>query len=560
MQWSGTQLHDRQEFIYNYHDTISERKQQERKKTTIQINTIIRASEVSHSDCLVCLESANFIIKIKIYFHFISSCGLNKMNRSSEYDDTNFRPTKEDASPQSVGGGTTILNLNDNCLQEVFECLDTDDLAFVADVCARFRQNAVNTARLKVKRLKLDEKSPVNHYKALRNFGASLDSVLVNGQCTQRSEAEYQKQIIELLSMYCVGALIQLELICFDITDELALIMRPLIGRLRSLCVKKCAMGDAISKHLSIWSPELHKLHFSMCELSRKDGADKASYGLYQHFPKLECIIFHSIKDVKHGDIEEILKQNPQLKRIGMACCNHLNDSIFELFAKYVPEIENIRLLTFDSGDANNAKSLGLLRALKSLTIQVNSNRNSTYLQSLMHELNSANIALDMLNLLDVNLHLDSQSIERISMMRTLKILHLKMLKQLTASELIEICKPLKELSELQVQGGHYNHFEMNARNLLELIRNSGKLKYFLFANLHSSHESDVSIIDENTFKTMLEIVQQRSEKTALEIDLYSKFFSANIREKLIKDARKSLTLRISTGTPPFARRAIPFK
>lgn len=88
-----------------------------------------------------------------------------------------------EASPQSIGSTTAILDMDDDCLREVFGFLEPNDLSVVADVCSRFRENATESARPKIGYLMLSEDSTLTNYSQLRNFAASVEVLDLNGEC-----------------------------------------------------------------------------------------------------------------------------------------------------------------------------------------------------------------------------------------------------------------------------------------------------------------------------------------------------------------------------------------
>lgn len=168
------------------------------------------------------------------------------------------RSIKIDSSSQSTENTTNVLELNDDCLQEVFELLDPDSLSVVADVCTRFRTNAVNSARSNVKQLIWKHPISVHDYSKLRNFGASIKTVevcccgscsLAPSQCEFfeiKNTTEFLQKHIELLNRYCNEEAIELKIIYADITDEIAILMMPLLARVRKLEFKYCFLRNSI--------------------------------------------------------------------------------------------------------------------------------------------------------------------------------------------------------------------------------------------------------------------------------------------------------------------------
>lgn len=249
-----------------------------------------------------------------------------------------------DASPQLTESATVILDLNDDCLLEVFEFLDPYDLTAIADVCTKFRQNAVRSARLKCehKYIGLCINSPVYCYSKLRNFGAFAKMVYVDGfDCGKESRAKYQKCFIELLNQYCTGTSINLTIWKFYFTDEIALLMQPSLARIRKLLLIDCVLGESIMKNLSLQSPELRELTFECCGIVTE--CVMPSEYLRTKFQKLESISYQYDEFVDNIIIiGEILKQNQQLKQIEMDWCAKIDDDIFQSIVKYVPGMEKI--------------------------------------------------------------------------------------------------------------------------------------------------------------------------------------------------------------------------
>lgn len=139
---------------------------------------------------------------------------------------------------------TTILDVNDFCLRQVFKHLHVMDLCAAADVCTRFRGNIIAHFELSNHRnIEFDEfldevdetaeEKILKISKVLRNFGPFLTSIQLNGCFQTRAESRYQRRVCELLSSYCSGgALTDLQLYEFEFPDEIACI----VGQYLELC------------------------------------------------------------------------------------------------------------------------------------------------------------------------------------------------------------------------------------------------------------------------------------------------------------------------------------
>lgn len=440
-----------------------------------------------------------------------------------------------DASSQPTPNTKIILDLNYDCLLDVFYYLELDELAVVADVCTRFKQIAVDSAHSKTKSKELYLRPDSTKYSILRNFGASFKYVTVNAVPSFGKETtEYQKRLIELLCLYCVGETIKLRLCGFDITDEISTLMVPLLGRVHKLILIYCKMGKVFMNHLPLWSPEMRDLTVNAYNSYVDPNHESPQLNqLRQKCPKLE---FMELLGVKNADIEEFLKQNSQLREIRWSFGGNHSDSILQLIAKYVPEIERIEFGTKMETNTINTKYFGQLRELKSLSLEVNNDR--SYVPLAVHELGSANIALECLKLYSFD---SSQVfIEGISKLHRLKTLNLRFVKEFTAPQLIEICEHLKELSEIWLFEVYLN---MTEENLLKIIQTAKKLTKFVYRKYnHDIHDSPFDFdmngrdcgyfyttIGVDTMMKMERIVDERREKTPLTFVLNRAAFPPNV-------------------------------
>lgn len=368
-----------------------------------------------------------------------------------------------DGSPQPTVSTKLILALNDDCLLEVFSYLELDELAATADVCARFWQIAVDCARTKTKSNELYLRPDSTKYSILRNFGGLYKYVTVNAISSYGQQTtEYQKRLIELLNLYCVGESIKLRLCGFDINDEISFQMLPVLGRVHKLILIFCKMGKVFMNHLPLWSPKMRE--FTVKAYNSYIDPDHEQPQLDQlreNGPKLE---FMELLGVKNADIGEFLKLNPQLREIRSTFGGNHTDSMLPLIAKYVPKIERIEFGTKMKTNRDNTKYFAQMRELKLLALEANDDR--SYVPSAVHELGSANIALEGLKLYSF----DSSHlfIEGISKLDRLKTLNLRFVKNLTAPHLIEICERLTELLEIWLFEVFLN---MTEDDLLKIIR-----------------------------------------------------------------------------------------
>lgn len=428
--------------------------------------------------------------------------------------------------------------MTDVCLQKVFSHMNLQDLNAVADVCVRFRQNSVHSPCLKdYKRVKLNEKSTVSDYSKLRNFGAFIESVTVSGKGSDKSPTKQQKHDIALLSRYCTGTSIRLAVCNLNLSDDIALLMVPLLTRARKLGFHHTQLGELSLKKLALWSPELRELHFN--DDDEDERGEKQFTCLRGKFPKLESLSFEGISySVDQSDIEEFLKQNSQLKKLDILCCRSIDDSIFQTIAKCVPGFEKVNFCTKRGISQSTTKYFGQMREMKSLSLSVYSDE--PYMQAIIHKIGSANIALEHLYLdfFDMS-YKSAQFVKRLVKLQHLKKLQFGFVQNMEASHLIQICKHMKELSKIELIE---IDIEMTANDLLNIIRNAEKLQVFEVGHM-CGNQNPRTNIDANTFKQLVQIVEQRREKTPLIICLSPRLFTFDIPAELKKAATNSVKL-----------------
>lgn len=379
--------------------------------------------------------------------------------------------------------------------------------------------------------------------------GSEIQWIELNGTFHNLSffgetRAEYQKEFGYAITNYCkderfapTHSPFNFKLVEFDITDEIANLIIPLLDRVRVLQIVDCEHTKLILTNLSAWAPEMRELRFVGSLDWQFDGDRVALFeSLRQKFPKLESFSFQANVDVENGVIEEFLKQNSQLKQIKLSYCDNIDEGIFQSIGKYAPRIEKIYFMTRLVSSPEDIRYFSQLRELKSLTLRAYS-LDHQYIPLVVHELASAKIPLECLDLSECELrHNDQQFTEDISKIQELKKLRLCRFESFTARHLIEICKHLKELAEIEMFRTDLN---MSKDDLLELIQSAGKLIQFTYFRWPGER----TIIDGDTFQKLVNILEQRREKIKLNLVLGEDAFTLDIPEELIRDARDLLTM-----------------
>lgn len=483
---------------------------------------------------------------------------------------------------------STILTLNDDCLLEVFQHFNVPDLCSVADVCSRFRQNAKYCfAHSKKDNLditldigdhtgaflpmrciiagrksqRLIRETPTlkqalsRASRVLRNFGEFIvkfrDGAFFRGAIEWNAEWKkkyYTRQIIELLLRYSCGTLAEMDLSSYHFEDDFAPMMRPLVEHLHKLSLSYCKIDEEFLRLCLLWCEELRELYLSVVEV-----AWKRFDWLHQPFPKLVKISIVCVEYLEANDIVEMLKCNPQLKEIKI--CNPMPaneyklltiDSVLPPIAKYVPEIETLRLFLMRADISfcrETVECFSQLSKLTSLTLDLGRNRDVLDgIVSAINTIAAANIQLKFLQLHHVNCtHKADQFFRDICKFKQLEALVLAWCHGFTAYHLMEVFEHCSEISRLVFLVS----VRLEPKHIIETVRLLPKLRLLRIGQTSRNHKKFK--IDIYIFKQLLRIVENRREPIHLEIKLPESCYTQKVPIDLAEAHKKSLSI-ISTG------------
>lgn len=426
-----------------------------------------------------------------------------------------------DRSITSIGQTTptndNILKINDHCLRKVFGYLELSDLAAVADVCSRFKQNAqahFATSKHTDLLLSIGDAKPSEKFlqisREMRNFGAFAKSISVFGLCGIIDLKLHPTVIaaINMIRKYCTEKLTKLALYCVRISARIIRMLRPLFHNLKELSIQR---GQAMGI-------------------------------LLETFPKLESFTISCMK-LNGNDLKGFVQRNLQLKIIGIIDCDEFNYDIFRSIATYVPQIEGLsfRAASQKGGTfEENRKYLCKLSKLKHLGV----GGIGTSIASVVDDVAKANISIEHLQLLseddDDTPNQARQYIEAISKFKKLKRWIMHGNKCLSAQNVVQICKNLSKLQMIIFMGDPL----LTADNIVELIRNGENLQRIICFLL--GDENGRSFVDVSTYVKIVQILKGRHERKHLKLHLSAKnnCFN-NIPEEMLIKHKDIITLTI---------------
>lgn len=451
---------------------------------------------------------------------------------------------------------TDILDLNDDCLFEVFKYMNALDLCAIADVCSRLRQNAKASFALFISK-EIDFWEGFYHhdmvkpqmlitFKLQRNFGEFIEKI----RQANVYKMAYQNRALEHLSVHCNTSLVDLELVDFKLTGRIAPKMRPVLKRLKKLTFHQCRFSALFLEMLPRWCRELQELKFD-CIMAHK-GIDVFA-GLHQSFQKLTRISFGYVDELKCNDIDEILKFNPQVKEIELLFDRHLDYRIFKSIADRVPGVEQIciRLKKYTSkyrtdpiGEVNT-EYFGKLRNLKTFEIDYRLGPSDITVSAIGHMAN-ASVPLERLCLRALTLRRSAHRlVEGISKLKTLEMLQISSGSGLNTSQITSICGQLTRLNKLILEVD----FVPTVENILEWTRTGTKLQWLSIIPLVYFAESHKTAINVDTFTRLTEITRRRDIAVHLKIELSTRSYKSRIPNDLAKRHQDLLTLVVLDNT-----------
>lgn len=455
---------------------------------------------------------------------------------------------------------TDILDLNDDCLFEVFQYMNALDLCAIADVCSRFRQNAKASFAHFISK-HIDFWEGFYHHDMVRpqmlitsqlqrNFGEFIEKIrqtsVYNRGASPKLRMAYQTMALEHLSVHCNASLVDLELVDFELTEKITPKMRPVLKRLKKLTFHQCKFSGLFLKMLPLWCRELEELKFD-CIMPHKGVHIFA--GLHQTFRKLTKISFGYVDELQCNDINEILKFNPQMKGIELLFDRHLDYRIFESIADLVPGVEQIciRLKKYASKFRTKpigrviTKYFGKLRNLKSFEIDYRLGPSDIIVSAIGH-LADARAPLERLCLRALTLHRSAHRlVEEVSKLKMIETLQISSTSGLNASRITCICGQLIRLNKLILEVD----FLPTAENILEWTRTGAKLQLLSLVPLVYFAESHKTVINVDTFTELTGIVRQRVIAAHLKIELSTHSYKSSVPDDLAKRHQDLLTLDV---------------
>lgn len=400
-----------------------------------------------------------------------SSLTLKRKNASGHksYLDADYRPPSRKKIRFDVSIGECVeimelLNLDDNCLIEMFKFLNVLDLCSMARTCTRLKWFADRQFRQKFSTLNLDVIAGGNSVVAaddlenvLKCFAPSVKSIILTGQNDYDNFGRgYYSGLMELIVKYCAGTLIGFKFYGCCRLDPDTIELLDKFNKLQWLSIHRCR-GDG--SFLYYYSNGVHCQLPELKRLSIVDSVDVLQ--LRCKFPKLEEYhLAGSDLLFKQSELHTFITNHSELKVISIDSCDSLSSDVLSIIAANAQNLNHLEFnqavddFDFDESDFQvNLRSLYALKSLKTLKLHCKNQPVSVF----MSQLTSNGIQIKQLCLLFVSF--GNENLDMISALASLKDLEVLILRDVTGlqgHQLINMCEQLPKLKKCLIKGDYY--------------------------------------------------------------------------------------------------------
>lgn len=434
---------------------------------------------------------------------------------------------------------TTIHDVCDDMLREIFAHFDLKDLEVMVDVCSTFRKIAQTELASRFKKVRLVSSAKytlqVGHVCGVAdgtvNVGSSYYMSFFRkfGNGVHTLNAYPQDAPIKAIAKYCRESLRDVYFGRVKWTNKLVLRYQPILSQLRVL-------------HWDIYSVKseetLHKM-ISSCQQLKSltiENAYKIEFRSPVALPQLKKLKL-SLSDLDTVAVKCLIMLNPQLEEITLPCAPSSICEMIDLVSTYVPNVEKLKF-----GDSG--KIIVDWRKFKNLKF-LDMGLNSMQVIPILKSVAAAAISLERLCIATYGHTHGSGSaqttefIEAISIFKRLKGLYLTAYPRYTLHNVLTIVRNLPDLIELFMRDN--NAF---IAGIPEIIKCGPKLQSIHY-RVRSPFEP---LLDLDTFLKIRDAVLNHSEHRPLRLHFEGAvpYFSWNISKKVAQANDSILILETS--------------
>lgn len=454
--------------------------------------------------------------------------------KRSRYNLGSDSKSGEEASILETIRPMKLVDLNEDCLNEMFGHLSVIDLCYVSRVCKQLQQLAKSYFKRKYCDLNfttLSRRRIISNQEAtdvLSAFGSMISSISIQRQSFHNQEAigQVEERVLMDIAEYC-KELKTLKLKGFCFTSQAVYALNLLSDSLTKLTLDGSVFVDCV----------LHLNNFSSLErLILINSRDCEA--LLDTFPNLTCLELNHVSILSQYMLHHFIVRHRQLETLIIRNTTGASSAAFRFVAKY---LNNLRIFGFFENSINPPEALeeineNILRLseLKSLTYLALSCYNLS-IGKLLAKMVTNKISLNQINIgRCLN---DAETTEAILQMKCLEELNfisaknlngehlVKWAKELTRLKILTICleqdisvvdlkEALRHTKELEVLHIHQRNFQLNSGLYNDILCIVKERRNGTTLEIHFTHANTQVLVPQGTIqanKNWLTIKQRRN-------------------------------------------------
>lgn len=254
--------------------------------------------------------------------------------------DANSNEIQAQKKPKIVENPLKLVDINDDCLQAIFEHLDLESLVNIAETDDHFTTAAksVFSRRYRNKKYvmstfligKSDYIAIEKSFAALlfRHFGEFISDLLVD--CLSQHDKTSEKSIL----LYCSSFLVNLDLV-YTTTNCFKTIEKP-FEKVEKLAIVRGMLNQKMSQ-LNVWFPNLTSLELFNVKFLEPQTVEV-------HLPALKQLMIHNDQmTLQQSTIVELLRLNPQVEVLRWRQLTY-DASLVRSISECLPLLEELEL------------------------------------------------------------------------------------------------------------------------------------------------------------------------------------------------------------------------
>ncbi|XP_031630466.1 uncharacterized protein LOC116345337 [Contarinia nasturtii] len=418
-------------------------------------------------------------------------------NDENAVDDDNGSETGVD--PKLV----QVLDLNDDCLYDIFNMLNCIDLSAVDQTCLRFQKVAGDVFRKKHTAINLTMTNLPGYSNVgtsqltllqIRNLFIGYGPQIRKLQVAALSfKQENRYRVLDSIIRTCTG-LESLSLTGFIIKESLYRINNTFFSNLEELSLSLCELNDNI-RRVFLQCNQLKKLTI-------QSDSNLTGSCLAIQFPNLESITLIMNSDIEMRHLNTFFKLNRQLKSVKIIHCGGcIFDEIFPRIATNLPELEALTIeVDYFQNFCKNIMALLRLENLRELQLNCSMYSVSTFIEGL-----AAKGKIEVLHLSDGLLN--DGLIDAIAKCKKLTSLKLCSMPSVHNRFLAELAKNLPQLNDFHI-------------SKCQTLNSSGVVHFATLAKkLKTLHINNSSVeIDDKFFQSLATVFKERGTRLTLSL------------------------------------------